>query len=162
MKSTITANTAWDCPAEKILHERWGHTDGAAIFFALRAAPDFLLALALRAEGRDTRFPPLLALERCLEGRTQTGENRLRLESSWRGDGVKGFNPLRGPLSELTCRPCACLWGGRPCVCAPGCRSWSSPAFLERAHTGGPGGRSGHRTGSASKLRGGKYNKYAH
>ena len=81
--STTTANTvknsqsfqikffkknlfAVDCTTDKTLRIRWGQTDRAAIFFALRAAPHFLLALALKTRGRDTFLNPPLALGRCL------------------------------------------------------------------------------------------------
>ena len=105
--STTTANTvknsqsfqikflkknlfAVDCTTDKTLRIRWGQTDRqtdrAAIFFALRAAPHFLLALALKTRGRDTFLNPPLALGRCLleGGRggtaqtdTQTQQNKL-------------------------------------------------------------------------------------
>lgn len=59
---------AFDCTTDKTLHACWSHTDRAAIFLALRAAPDFLLALALKRGRWETCLPPLLVLDRWLEG----------------------------------------------------------------------------------------------
>lgn len=135
------------------------HLDVAVSFLALRAAPDFLLALGFHRGRRDTFLLPLFALNRRLEGgETQMQKNKLiraNIESHWLSD-------VGGHFVSTHLILCASLRGHplRLCSTLPQLKQPSFPS--PRPH--GWSGRAQRPQGwqCFQALEGRQCNKYAH